>query len=223
MKKLNVNVNGNKKLQNDTKTRFIIWNLPAVKTCPYRTPMCEKSCYARKAERVYTQVLPSRERNFVDSMDENFVENMVYTVENLLKSKGFLNKKVVFRIHESGDFYNVEYTKKWIEICKHFEHNEQIVFLVYTKSINYIVQCGYGTSNFPKNLVVRSSLWKDTKKSMVELTYSYNMPIYTALTAAEMGAERQNGHKFAKCECKNCASCRVCWNASIKDIICEIH
>lgn len=223
MKKLNVNVNGNKKLQNNSDTRFVIWNLPAVKTCPYSTPMCQKSCYARKAECIYPQVLPSREKNYLDSLEDEFVDNMIYTIESLLKSRGFLGKRVIFRIHESGDFYNVDYAAKWVMICRHFVDNPQIVFLAYTKSIIYMINCGYGLDTFPKNLIIRSSLWKDTKKELVDLTFSYNMPIYTALTAGEMETERQNGHKFAKCECKNCATCQICWNASIKDVICEIH
>ena len=37
MKKLNVNINGNKKLINTATVRFMIWNIPAVVTCPFAT------------------------------------------------------------------------------------------------------------------------------------------------------------------------------------------
>lgn len=223
MKKLNVNTNGNKKLQNTETLRFMIWNLPAVKTCPFRTALCEKSCYARKAERVYPQVLPSRERNYIDSLGADFVENMIYTIESELNTKKYKNKLCVFRIHESGDFYNLEYTQKWVEIAKHFENNPNIVFLAYTKSITYLINCGYGLTGFPSNLVIRSSLWKDTATDKIELTNIYKFPIYTALTAQEMDVEKQNGHIFAKCNCADCAKCGLCWYPAISDIICEIH
>ena len=133
MKTLNVNINGNKKLKNNETTRFMIWNLPSVITCPYRTALCEKSCYAQKAERVYPQVLPSRERNLEESKQEDFVENMIFTIEKHLVSKAFQGKKTVFRIHESGDFYNINYARKWVEIAKHFENDKRIIFLAYTK------------------------------------------------------------------------------------------
>lgn len=223
MKYLNVNTNGNRKLQNTDKIRFMIWNLPAVKTCPFRTEMCEKSCYARKAERVYPQVLPSRERNYADSLENDFVENMIFTIEKELAKKKYDNKLCVFRIHESGDFYNLEYTQKWIDICKHFENDKRIKFLAYTKSIIYFINCGYGLTNFPKNLVVRSSLWKDTAADKIALTDCYNIPIYTALTDYEMIEEKKNGRMFRVCKCDDCANCRMCWNGTIKDIICKIH
>ena len=219
---LNVNTNGNKKLVNSEKIRFIIWNLPAVKTCPFRTPMCEKSCYARKAERVYPQVLPSREKNYADSLESDFVNRMIYTIEKELDSKKAQGKLTVFRIHESGDFYNLEYTKKWIEIAKHFENDKRIIFLAYTKSIEYIMKCGYNTPEFPRNFVVRSSLWKDTTPELVNLTVKEQFPIYTALTMPELV---QVKHKYNAhiCKCENCANCRMCWNSTIKNIICEIH
>lgn len=223
MERLNINVNGNKKLQNGDKIRFIIWNLPAVKTCPFRTALCEKSCYARKAERVYPSVLPAREKNYIASLQADFVENMIFTIEKELSSKKYNGKLAVFRIHESGDFYNLEYTEKWIAIARHFENDNRIKFLAYTKSIIYFINAGYGLQSFPSNLVVRSSLWKDTKQDKIDITKEYNFSIYTALTSAEMVEEKKNGRFFRVCKCENCASCRMCWNSKIKDIICKIH
>lgn len=223
MKLLNVNITGNKKLQNGENVRYMIWNLPAVKTCPFRTEHCEKSCYARKAERLYPQVLPSREKNFRDSLFDDFAGNMISTIDHYLGSKAFSGKKCVFRIHESGDFYNVEYAGKWVEIAKHFENDERIVFLAYTKSISYMVSCGYGTAAFPKNLVVRSSIWDDTCQKSLDLTSIYQFPIYTALTAQDMEKERENGRKFSVCTCENCSTCGKCWDASERDIIVKIH
>jgi hypothetical protein len=231
MEMLNVNINGNKKLQNTETIRYMIWNLPAVKTCPFRTEMCEKSCYARKAERVYPQVLPAREQNYEDSLSVNFVHNMIHTIEKRLNSKAFSGKKCVFRIHESGDFYSMEYTRKWLDICKHFEGDERIVFLAYTKSISYFVNLGYGRTclprdpktSFPSNIVIRSSIWKDTAPDKIALTNVYEFPIYTALTQDEIDAERENGKKFAICKCENCSTCGMCWKKDIKDITCKIH
>ena len=223
MKKLNVNVNGNKKLRNTDKIRFMIWNLPAVKTCPFRTEMCEKACYARKAEKCYPTVLPSREKNYAESLSDDFVENMIFTIESELNSKKYRGKLAIFRIHESGDFYSLEYARKWANIAKHFESDPRIRFLAYTKSLLYFVQLGVNFSCFPSNLVIRSSLWKDTSEYNLNLTREFDFPVYTALTAPEMVTEKQNGHVFRVCRCDDCANCRMCWNSKVKDIICEIH
>lgn len=223
MKRLNVNINGNRKLKNTDKIRYIIWNLPAEKTCPFATEHCKKSCYAKKAERIYKNVYESRLKNFWDSERDDFTENMIYTIETLLDGIAFRGKKAVFRIHESGDFYNLEYAKKWVKIAKHFENDNRIVFLAYTKSISYIIDSGYGESYFPSNFVVRSSIWDDTCKPSLDLTTAYNMPIYTALTAPEIETERANGRTFDICTCVNCSTCCKCWNANKKDIIVKIH
>lgn len=222
MEKLNINVNGNRKLRNTDKIRFMIWNLPAVKTCPFRTALCEKSCYARKAERVYPQVLSSREKNYNATLSPDFVENMIFTIEKELATKKYNGKLTIFRIHESGDFYNLEYAKKWVAIARHFENDRRIKFLAYTKSVIYFNIPGYNTL-LPSNFVIRSSLWKDTKPEYIELTEKMGLPIYTALTMGEMISEKENGHVFRVCKCNDCANCRMCWNSKIKDIICEIH
>lgn len=225
MEKLNVNTNGNRKLRNTDKIRFMIWNLPAVKTCPFRTAMCEKSCYARKAERVYPQVLPSRERNYTATLSPDFVENMIFTIEKELSTKKYNGKLTVFRIHESGDFYSLEYAQKWVTIARYFENNPQITFLAYTKSIRYFVDIaiGYGTPRFPSNLIIRSSLWADTTAKNYGLTYKYEFPIYTAFDRKTMDDMKTNGYTFTECRCDDCANCGYCWNKEHSEIICEIH
>ena len=148
---------------------------------------------------------------------------MIYTIETELQTAKYNNKRVIFRIHESGDFYNMEYTEKWIAIVKHFENNPQIIFLAYTKSITYFINCGYGLECFPHNLVIRSSIWDDTADDKKGLTNIYNIPIYTALSKEDMQTEKKNGRKFYKCECIDCSNCRMCWNGTLSEIICEIH
>ena len=220
---LAVNVNGNRKLQNTANVRWIIWNLPAVTTCPFATAHCRESCYARKAERFYPQTLPARERNYQATLEPDFSEKMIFTLETEITSRKNSGKLTIVRIHESGDFYSTEYVEKWLKVCRHFADNLNVVFLAYTKSIPYVIACGYGTSQWPKNIVVRSSLWDDTKFEMRYDTASYDIPVYTALTGAEMLDERKKGHLFFECKCEDCAKCRACINPAVKDIIVKIH
>lgn len=208
MKKLNVS-NGNKKLVSNENTRFIVWNLPSVKTCPYATEHCKASCYARKAERVYPTCLPSRERNFDESKKIDFVENMVFTITEVAKrSKA---KNIVVRIHESGDFYNREYANKWLEIANACKIDKRIKFIAYTKSFVY-----FDGVKLPKNFNLRASLWDDTTEKQKEIVSRNGWNIYTAVD------KFQSGDNFTRCRCKDCATCKKCWQ-NYKDIRCEIH
>lgn len=217
-----INWNGNKKLRNTESVLFGIFNLPAVKTCPFATEHCKSACYAKKAENFRPNVLPCRERNFEDSKKNTFVPDIIAQIEKTLKSKKAQGKKVLFRIHESGDFYNKEYTNKWIQIAKHFENDNRIVFLAYTKSLLYVIQCGYGLSDFPKNLIIRSSLWDDTKAENLERTKTFDIPIYTAFEKKEL-AEKIENEKYTECECKDCGECQKCYKATEKRIAVAIH
>jgi hypothetical protein len=107
---------GNKKLDKSIG----IFNLPAGKD--YTCENTCKNCYAIKAQYLYPQVLPCRIRNFEASKQENFVSLMVALI---VKAKF----KVV-RIHESGDFYSIEYMQKWDNIAKQLP---EIKFYAYTK------------------------------------------------------------------------------------------
>ena len=208
MKKLNVS-NGNKKLVSNENTRFIVWNLPSVTTCPYATEHCKANCYAKKAERVYPGCLPSRQRNFEESKRADFVENMAFTITEIAKrSKA---KNIVVRIHESGDFYNKVYADKWLEVAEICKADKRIKFIAYTKSFKY-----FDNVKLPKNFNLRASLWDDTTEEQKEIVSRNGWNIYTAVD------KFQSGDDFTRCRCKDCATCKKCWK-NYKDIRCEIH
>lgn len=199
----------NKKLAPNEKTAFIIWNLPAIKTCPYACPNCKKACYARKAEFAYPDCLPSRERNFKDSLKADFVDRMTKTI--LTIAKGTRKQEIIVRIHESGDFYNKEYANKWLAIMDNCKIDKRIKFIAYTKSFPY-----FDGVKLPKNFSLRASVWNDTKPEMLEIIRRNNWNIYTAVEKFE------TGDKFTRCRCADCATCGKCWK-NYKDIRCEIH
>ena len=196
--------NGNMKLKGDTKNQFIIWSLPACITCPFKTALCEKYCYAKKAERMYKNTRVSRNQNLVDSLQDDFIERIKY----LIIEKANPNKKIWFRIHEGGDFYSVEYVNKWIEIAKAFP---TITFMAYTKSIDFI------GDTLPKNFVTRFSIWSDTKKSMLDKAVKRGILTYEAIPKKEL-SERKEYHCIGDCQ-----TCKVCYNSNIKAIVTGIH
>lgn len=209
---------GNMKLISNNDTKFLIFNLPSKITCPYATEHCKKFCYAVKAETAYPTCLPSRLKHFEESKRDDFVERMIFTIEAHLTRKSYKTaKKIVVRIHESGDFYNMAYMHKWYKVAEHFKTDKRVIFMAYTKSVVYVNTLAENGYNIPKNMIIRFSVWDDTEPNEIYLATKNNLPIYTAVNKFTKDIKSQN-----RCLCRDCAKCGKCWNRT-KSIICEIH
>lgn len=207
---------GNKKLKGNNRVSFLIWNIPAVITCPYATELCKKFCYALKAEKQYKTAKKSRQAHFEMSRQADFVERMIYTILVELDRPANKGKKIVFRIHESGDFYNRAYTEKWLEIMRYFEKDKRIVFVAYTKSVTY-----FDGIDLPNNFCLLASVWDDTTPANLEIIARNNFRIYTAYKGIQLENALKSG--FSKCGCVDCAACGKCWNNYTSNIAVEIH
>ena len=208
---------GNKKLKANKRVTFLVWNIPAVITCPHRTPNCEHFCYALKAEKQYPSCKAARYSHLYDiAQQADFVDRMIFTIQAELDRPKNSGKKVVFRIHESGDFYNMTYVNKWLKIMDYFKDNKNIVFVAYTKSVVF-----FDGMQLPDNLFLLASVWDDTKQSNLDIIARNNFRIYTAYSGDDMKKALENN--FAFCPCKDCGSCGLCWNNYTNNICCEIH
>ena len=131
---------GNIKLPKQT----LIFNLPSGITCPNSTKECRKWCYAKKAERMYPNVLPHRISNLTASRKTTFVNKMIAEIiSKQYNAKLYIPNQV--RIHESGDFYNQAYFNKWVRIAKKLP---KMIFYAYTKNDTLM------TINKPKNFIL---------------------------------------------------------------------
>lgn len=100
------------------------WSLPADKnTCPGATKACSAARYAKKGRFVQYRLSDVYRKNKILSFSRQFVDWMVAEIRRL--------DVRILRIHVSGDFYSVAYTRKWIEICKKCPH---VKFFAYTRS-----------------------------------------------------------------------------------------
>lgn len=209
-----VNCAGNAKLVNTDKVLFLIWNLPAISTCPF-AGICKGFCYARKAELQYPDVLPCRMRNYDFSKSENFVPYMIEFIKvklNNLKD----GRKIFFRIHESGDFYSLKYVDKWIQICDAFKDDDRITFLAYTKSHRYFQYMEYRDS-----MVVRYSTCEDTTEEDRILAEEMEMPIYEV---APKNADIQRDYAdYFFCKCESCGTCGACYTNKVRKIVVIEH
>jgi hypothetical protein len=233
---------GNKKLKstagmyNETgeyipSTKWLIFNTPAVVTCPFRTRMCggylrgekrfevdEKTgkiidkkaeCYAVKAESAYPSVIPARRDNLRASLMPGFVEAMTAII--LKTAKNMKKERLIVRIHESGDFYNKKYADMWLKIARNVAHDIRIVFWCYTKSFVF-----FDGVQLPENFKLRASVWADTTPEQLEIIARNGWPIYTVY-------ESELPAGYNECFCKDCANCNQCGDMSIKSIACKKH
>lgn len=233
---------GNKKLKSTNgkidengayipSTKWLIFNLPAVVTCPFRTRLCggflrgEKRfeidpktgkqidkmayCYAVKAEKAYPTVIPARRKNLRATLMPGFVDAMSELI--LKTARNMKKERLIVRIHESGDFYNQQYAKAWLEIARRCAHDVRIVFWVYTKSFVY-----FDGVKLPKNFRLRASVWADTEPEQLEIIRRNSWPIYTVY-------KNELPAGYTECFCKDCANCNQCGDMSIKSIACKQH
>ena len=233
---------GNKKLKstngkNDDNgayipsTKWVIFNLPAVKTCPFRTRLCggflkgesrfeidpktgkqiDKMalCYAVKAEKAYPSVIPARRDNMRATLMPGFVEAMTALI--LRTAKNMKKERLICRIHESGDFYNKPYAMAWLEIARRCAVDPHVQFWCYTKSFPY-----FDGVELPENFRLRASVWSDTAPEQLEIIERNKWPIYTVY-------ETELPAGYSECFCKDCANCNQCGDMSIKAIACKRH
>lgn len=96
----------------------------------------EFDCYAANQEMQYDAVRANRWHNFDLLKEAGDWKAQADLIERSLKfffqSDG---KKDGVRIHESGDFYNGEYLKAWIEVARRMP---DMNFYAYTKSVPYV-------------------------------------------------------------------------------------
>lgn len=168
---------GNKKLAADEKIAFLIWSIPAVLTCPGATVECMRNCYARRDER-FLSVRISRIINYLISKRPDFetilesaINAAIYTKKGDLR-KRYQGKEIVFRLHESGDFYSDRYMLAWFHVAAKFP---EITFFTYTKSFRMYER---NIAAKPNNFEVRASIWSDTTIEEIKTIARCGMSIY---------------------------------------------
>jgi len=100
-----------------------VWSLPALDTCPGSTDVCRRLCYALRHRFRFDSVKQRLAWNRRQSRRGDFVDRMIAEI----RSSGVL----VLRLHVAGDFYDAEYTRKWVAIVK---RSPRARFYGYTRS-----------------------------------------------------------------------------------------
>lgn len=129
----------NKKIRGSNTSEYLVVNfgIPAYqtksgfKTCP-NAGKCAKGCYANQGAYRWSNVAQAYEKRFEASQSEAFGDLMQTELDLWIKRANKQNKILVVRIHDAGDFYNLEYLNRWIGIIN---KNHTVIFYAYTKMI----------------------------------------------------------------------------------------
>ena len=99
------------------------WSILAGETCPGKTKLCTRLCYAKHGNFLWDTVTNAHSSNADFADTEDFAEWMIHE----LKRK-FVR---VLRVHVAGDFFNEKYINDWIQIVRECPETK---FYAYTRS-----------------------------------------------------------------------------------------
>lgn len=110
---------GNRKLG----TWVFGWSIPAITTCPGSSALCRRLCYATRYRFKSEPVREAHRRNLELAQSPEFAPAMIAEIRRLTV--------LLVRVHVAGDFFDAEYTRKWLEIVRRSRGTQ---FFAYTRS-----------------------------------------------------------------------------------------
>lgn len=134
---------GNQKLQQSGIESF---NLIPIIHCPL-AGSCKAFCYATVGNQAFRSGQLRRARAFLATLQDDFVQQMIAQITTRKKIKAV-------RVHDSGDFYDFKYMKKWFEIAAALPDMQ---FYAYTKMIP-LVKMAHSAGLVPPNFRLIQSI-----------------------------------------------------------------
>lgn len=210
------------------KYRYAQVNVRALVDCPFRSAGCEKVCYATKGNHQFTSVKESRERSYKETKRKDFAKAMTYTINVEKRSRRYAGAVMVVRIHESGDFYSIQYLRKWLKVWRSFLKNDGVVFVFYTKSFRFFNMLSKAEKKALRKLqrvgrVAMSASLDDTTTQaqiMEYLELQKNFPLTNTYYCTE---DTEKVSHDNVCDCADCAKCGICNHATGKKTVVKIH
>lgn len=206
--------------------RYAQFNTRAIDDCPFRSAGCEAVCYATKGNHQFPSVKDSRSRSYETSKQDDFPLRIDYTVRYHMNTKRYKGNVMIIRIHESGDFYSIQYLRKWVKAWKSLEGMENVLFVFYTKSFPFFLKLTEEEKNFIRRMMkagrIAMNLSIDDTTSQEQMVNYLRMIAEYPLANTYRVTEKVTADDD-KCDCENCAKCGACNKAQGKQKVVEIH
>lgn len=205
----------NKKLlPNNFGQGFLIWSILGHITCNGKTPLCAGNCY-NNSKSFAGHITFKTDCLITSQLDifEKIIEKMLTLSPH---------KETFVRIHEDGDFYDMEYFGKWMNIAK---NNKNITFEAYTKEPQLLDKVAQINAE-NKNVVLRFSLMEDSAPETIQFVRENNLPNYTCLGTKKKDAEAKKVFEYValKNRCvDSCEYCKKCYRKNNITIVTKMH
>lgn len=208
--------------------RYAQINVRAIEDCPFRSKGCEAVCYACKGNHCFPSVKDSRQKSYMETRRDDYPEAMIYTIRTEKMSARYKDSTMLVRVHESGDFYSVQYLRKNLKIWQAFSPVDRVEFKFYTKSFPFflmltkeeketlreLIRTGIVVINLSVDDTTSKEQWKAYHKMREEFplcnTYYFTEHV-------------ENVEHDSVCDCMNCAKCGQCNTSTGKVIVVKIH
>jgi len=131
------------------------WGIPAflskdgLKTCP-NAKHCVSGCYAKSGTYLFSNVAAKYEQRLALALSSEFVDTLSLDLAKACKTASKRGKTPLIRIHDSGDFFSLDYTLSWFRLMKDFSH---VNFYAYTKQVEFFKDLSLNY-NVPKNFTL---------------------------------------------------------------------
>jgi len=224
---------GNNKLldytdENGIDYRYAQVNTRAIIDCPFRSAGCERVCYATKGRHNCSNVKESRERSTNETHRADFADALIYTIK-LEKTTGrYRNAVMIIRIHESGDFYSIQYLRKWIKVWGNMEGADGVRFVFYTKSFPFFLMLDDSERALINRMIDAGQI--AINLSVDDTTSREQWRAYHAMRKAFPNANTYYCTEHVDsvthdnvCDCANCAKCGTCNKGTGKTTVVKIH
>jgi hypothetical protein len=142
-----------------------------LKTCP-NAGACAIGCYARSGAYLFSNVA----KVFEWRLEQTHRADFEYAIQQEINKK-----KVKFlRIHDSGDFFHLNYLKKWIRIAL---ANPDVTFYAYTKQVE-MVKKARENYYWPNNFIIIFS-FGGLQDNLIDITRDRHSLVFPSLYAAK--------------------------------------
>lgn len=204
---------GNRKIGTDT----IIFNMGSATNCPSKElGFCKiEKCYAMKAEYLYLQSLPYRNRQ-----EAYWLSNDAESIALDLCGALLRHQKTVrfVRVNEAGDMHSKECLSKLIQIAK-IVGKEFPKVVIYTYTHRSDIVTGTTHRRLPKNLVINCSNFH--RKGLNTFKAIASVKVHAM---AEIATHKKEILKFADFACVgDCSICGYCKKPHGKVIGVPLH
>ena len=136
---------------------------------------------------------------------------------------------MLIRIHESGDFYSLQYLRKWVKIWAHFVDGKSGVrFPMYTKCFAFfnmlteaekdIIRAGQKNGTIAISASVDDTTTAEQKAELLKMVAALPLTNIYYCTENIDAVKHDN-----ECECADCAKCGTCNKATGKTTVVKIH